>query len=314
MAGELDIEMRTECVGRYEIDLPVRLERQQKSVDSGGDATFYFGHDADFTKTDATVMEVGGDGVFESALLARELELKQKQNFSTDGSMFVSRQDLAPGVELISSYASPDSTGAFRLELHALVERSHVVLAETAYSTAARAAVQDRLVAMLPLLRGNSGGAAPGFCVGGVVFDLPADYLEADFAYAGVIDRVPVKLNVDMDNFALPDDAPGLRERGEANLAGLGVSAEKLRTGSRALAGEAGDEWMGVFPDNGRRLHGFYAETRTAEPTQETPKVLVSFFTGDDESPPGAAAMDDRQAVALWDRILASMRKRVSPS
>lgn len=308
MADELDIEMRSECVGRHEIDVPILFERQQKSVDSGGDVSFYFGHDADFTKIDATVWRIDGGGAFESALLARELELKNEQNFSTDGPMFVLRQDLGPGVELVSSYASPDSADAFRLELHTVVEQSHVVLAETAYSTVARAAVQDRLVAMLPRLHGRA--SASGFCVGNVMFDFPADYLEADFVYAGVIDRVPVRLHVDLDTFAPADDAPGLRARGEANLEGLGVRTERLRTGPRALAGDTGEEWLGAFADGDRRLHGFYAETSVVAPTPETPKVLVSLFTGDDEGVQGAVDMGDQQAVALWDRLLGSMRRR----
>lgn len=308
MTTEPDIRMQSICVGRYTIDIPAQLRRLQKPMDSGGDATFYFGHDENFTKIDATVINIDGEDAFEAAVLAREAELKQMQNFATDGSMFVSRQGISPAVELISSYASADSTEAIRLELHALTANAHVVLAETSYSTDTQAGIQSKLVSRLSAVR-VSDQSGTAFCIGDAAFDLGSDYEEAEITYAGSLEGVPVKLQFDINTFEQARDQPALVERGEANLEGLGIRPEKLRAGPRPLAGDAGDEWLGAFTANGQRMHGFYAETRTRTPNRNSPKILVSLSTGDEEAASGTTEMRDEVAIELWDRILASLRK-----
>ncbi|MCE7031167.1 hypothetical protein LY625_00745 [Lysobacter sp. GX 14042] len=313
MAGDLDIEMRRVCVGRYVMDVPARLTRQYKGLDGGGDASFYFGHDQDFTRVDVTVSGVRGGEGFESAVLARESGLRQKRHFATGSSMLVGRESPGPGLALFSSYASPDSTDAVRLEMHTVLDDTHVVLAETAYSAETRDGIQSRLATMAASLRSTDDvllDAPKGFCIDNVVFDPGNDYEETDLAYAGYLDGVPVALHIDINTFEQASDDPGLSERGEANLDGLGIRPERLRAGPRLLAGDAGDEWLGAFADGHRQLHGFYAETRTRLPSRRNPKLLVSLSTGDEEAGSAQAGMDEGRAVALWDRIIASIRKR----
>lgn len=312
MAGSPDMETRSVCVGRYVLDIPVQWSRQLNGVGAGGDATFYFGHDEDFTKVDAAVVGSRDREAFKAAVVARQSELMQKESFATDGPVFVSHETLDSGTELISFYASPDSTDAIRLEVHGLLEDSHIVLAETAYSADTRADVQSRLDAMLSAVR-SAGGTTnedAGFCIGNVVFDLGNDYEEAGFAYTGSLDGVPVTLQIDINTFEQAADEPALVERGEANLKGFGIRPEKLRAGHRLVAGDAGDEWLGAFVEEGSRLHGFYAETRTRKPTRESPKTLISLSTGDEDAAASQVGMKDAVAVALWDRVVASLRKR----
>lgn len=309
MATEQDFEMQSICVGRYVIDIPTQLRRQKRPVDGGGDATFYFGHDENFTKIDAAALDAGGRESFESAIPAREAQLREKENFSTNGPMFVAREQISSGVELISSYASVDLTEALRLEVHTLVQDDHIVLAQTAYSADKAPAIHSGLLAMLPSVRALA-AEAPGFCIGGAVFDLGQDYEEAEISYAGSVDGVPVRLQFDINTFPRAADEPSLVERGEANLAGLGIRPSKLRAGPRTLAGDAGEEWLGAFSADGRRLHGFYAETNTRTPSRTTPNLLVSFYTGDEEAAASPEEMKDEAAVALWEEMLASLRKR----
>ena len=296
------------------MDIPAQWKRQQKGIERGGDATFYFGHDEDFTKVDVSVADDGKDGEFESSVLAREAWLRKKENFSTDGPMLLSREDIRPGVVLLSSYASVDSTDAIRLEVHALLDASRVVLGETAYSVDARAGIQARLVSMLSSIRGsgkNDAADSPkGFCIGGAIFDPGSDYEESGITYAGRLGGVPVRLQVDVNTFEQASDEPGLIERGEKNLEGFGVRPKKLRSGSRQLAGDAGEEWLGAFVEDGQRLHGFYAETNVRKPTPEKPKLLLSLLAGDEDSNSTIGGADDDSAIALWDQILTSIRKR----
>lgn len=314
MAGGQDIEMQGVCVGRYVMDIPAQWRRQQRGIESGGDATFYFGHDEDFTKVDVSVADGRKGSEFESAVLARESWLREKKNFSTDGPMLLSREDIGPGAVLLSSYASVDSTDAVRLEVHALLDESHVALGETAYSVQTRAGVQARLASMLSSIRSRGendpSDGTSGFCIGGVILDPGSDYEESGIAYAGRLEGVPVKLLIDINTFDQASDEPGLIERGEKNLEGFGIRPKKLRSGSRQLSGDAGEEWLGTFVEDGQHLHGFYAETSIRKPTREKPKLLLSFLTGDEDSSATAGGIDDDSAVALWDKILGSIRKR----
>lgn len=102
-----------------------------------------------------------------------------------------------------------------------------------------------------------------------------------------------------------------VRRRPDRVRNGLGVSPQKLRAGKRTLAGDAGEEWLGAFVENDRRLHGFYAETRTSKPSRQVPKLLVSLSTGNEEDSASRANMDDVFAIALWERVLNSIRKRI---
>ena len=227
--------------------------------------------------------------------------------------MFVSREHTEPDTELISSYASSESTDAIRLELHAWLGQAHVVLAETSYSEETRASIQSRLHAMLSaahVMNGPEVGRAGGFCVGNVVFDVGNDYEEAEVTYAGRIDGVPIRLQFDINTFEQDPDEPDLVARGEANLKGLGVHPQKLRAGKRTLAGEAAVEWLGAFVENDRRLHGFYAETSTARPSRDAPKLLITLSTGDEEDTASRTDMEDKAAIALWELVLTSIRKR----
>src|SRR5690606_31100180 len=171
-----------------------------------------------------------------------------------------------------------------------------------------------RLVSMLSSIRGSGENEVTddpkGFCVGGAIFDPGSDYEEAGITYAGRLDGVPVKLQVDINTFEQASDEPGLIERGEKNLEGFGVRPKKMRSGSQQLAGDPGEEWLGAFVEDGRRLHGFYAETSVRKPTREAPKLLLSFLTGDEDRGPAAGGVDDDSAIALWDKILASLRKQ----
>lgn len=317
MAAQPGHETQVVCVGRYLMDIPAGLKQQQKAIGGGGDATFYFGHDDNFTKTDVTVIESLGGRDFESAIQLRESELNSMPNFSTDGPMLISRESVVPGAELLTYYASADSTEAVRLEMHFLVAKSHVVLAETAYSVGSKDAIQAGLISMLSKAQAANTSEATvngGFCVRDVVFNFHNDYEEAEFRFGGNIAGTKVNIQVDLNTFKQAPDEPPLVERGEANLAGFGIRPEKLRAGPRQIASEPGDEWLGAFVEGGHRLHGFYAETRARNPTLQSPKVHLSLLSGEDGKSASQPSIEDVIAVSLWDRMLASIRRHAPKS
>ncbi len=306
MADGLDVEMRSVCVGPYAMDLPSGWTRQPKEIDSGGDATFYFGRDENFVKIEAVVLDMKHPDDFDAAVLRREAQLRDREHFATGGSMLVSREKVGDGIELLQSYASVDIDDAIRMEVHGAMRTSHVVLAQTSFDAQTRDVVRARLLSALAEVRETETAPAPdaGFCVGNVAFGFASDYEEAGIAYSGRTHGASAGLMLDINTFAEAAEEPSLIARGEANLAGLGVSPQKLRAGARRLAGDDGEEWLGAFVEDGTRIQAFYAETTTKTPTSVHPKLLVSLSVGE------SGAMDDGTAVALWDQILPTLRKR----
>lgn len=314
MAQEQELRMHEVCVGPYLVDVPAALDRDPKELDAGGDATFYFGRDDSFTKLDVTVREIAGEEAYTAAIDQRAAMLAGQQHFTASVPMLVDRERLDPQLEIIHSYASIDTTTALRLELHTVLDRSHVVLAETAFSPETVQAVRARLLALRESLEvaGDAKAAAQGFCIGNIRVGLRGDNEEAELTYSGQVEGVPVVLRFDIDTFGQPPEEPSLIRRGESNLEGLGVKPRRLRAGRVRIAGDAGEEWLGTFMEEGRRLHGFYAENSVQRPLPTSPRILVTLSIGLEEDAGGGPQMDDATAIALWDRIVTSIRRRAA--
>lgn len=314
MAQELDVPMHEVCLGPYLVEVPAALGRDARQLDAGGDATFYFGQDENLTKLDVTVRDVAGEEAYVAAVDQRAATLAAQEHFTASVPMLVDRQSANRHLQMLQSYASIDTTMALRIELHALRGRSHVVLAETAFSEDAIDAVKARLLAFQGSLEAqdDAGTATGGYCIGDIRVGLRGDDEEGEFVYSGQVKGVPVTLRFDINTFGQPPEEPSLIRRGEANLEGLGVKPRRLRAGRVLVAGDPGEEWLGTFVEDGRRLHGFYAENTVQRAVPTAPRVLVRLTTGREEDPGGAPQMDDATAVALWDRIVPTIRRQAA--
>lgn len=306
-----NISMRQVCVGRLDMNIPSIMVRQRKPAD-GGDVTFYFGHDIDFTKVDAAVIGEGDLEEFDSVVTERIQGLKSMENFSSEGDMLFSVEKIGPEATMVTYYGNRLTQTVLRMEMHALVSGRHVVLSETSYSEDTRVAVKTRLQQLLSSVHPGSGGQlrGEGFCLDGIVFDFDNDYEESDIYYEGVIEGVPVEFDLYIDTFKKASDEPALIERGDSNLRDLGAKPVKIRSGKTVLAGQPGEEWLGYFLHEGRRLHSFHAETASRHPTKASPRVQLNFFSGNEDLESGAQSLDDRFSIELWEGVLGSIKKR----
>lgn len=303
--------MRQICVGRLHMSIPSIMERQRKPVDGGGDVTFYFGHDIDFTKVDAAVIGESDFEEFDSVVAERIQELKSEENFSSGGDMLFSVEKINPEATMVVYYDNHLTETVLRMEMHALVSGRHVVLSETSYSEDTRVSVKTRLQQLLSSVHPENGGQlrGEGFCLDEIVFDFDNDYEESDIYYGGVIEGVSVEFELYIDTFKKASDEPALIERGESNLRGLGAEPVKIRSGKTVLAGQPGEEWLGYFLHEGRRLHSFYAETASGHPTKASPRVQLSFFSGYEDAISVTPSLDDDFSISLWEEVLNSMKK-----
>ncbi|WP_407351272.1 T6SS immunity protein Tli4 family protein [Luteimonas sp. R10] len=308
--------MRTHCVGRFLVDLPQNFRRTHVVAGGTGDATFYYGHDADFRAVNVTVIaQPVTSEQFDAAVTGRADELASGINYETNASMLLGREAWSPTQVRLSSYASVDIADAQVHELHVLVGDAHVAINTTAFEPTQIPDAERRLRNILAGVSKVDAPehAGPGVCLGPVVVDAGSDYEELQLSYR-VADRAhsDLRFQVSLNTFRQPDDEPSLIARGESNLAGLGVRPKALQKGKRQLAGLEGEQWLGRFEEDGRRQHGFYAETGIRSPSPQHPKLMLELFTGGEDHNGHAAesSLDDEQAIALWDRIVASLRVR----
>ncbi|RPE74671.1 T6SS immunity protein Tli4 family protein [Vulcaniibacterium tengchongense] len=305
--------MRTHCVGRFLIELPLEFRQRHSAVDSAADATFYFGHDADFKTIDVSVVGEGLDtAAFDSRVKQRAETLSVQTNYEKNASMLVAEQVWAPGQILLRYYATPDIADSFVHELHLLVDGAHVV-ARTKSFDAPVAPAESRLRALVPhVSRVSDPARANGFCLGPVAVSVDSDYEEADLRFGAGAEGQPLMLAIEFSTFGQANGEPSLIERGEANLAGLGVNPKALKKGALSLAGLPAEQWLGRFDEGGARQHGFYAETTGKSQSKSEPKIHLELFTGGQLADGGYAAspLDDEQAMRLWDGIITTLRRR----
>lgn len=308
-----NISMKQICVGRLDMNIPSIMTRQRKPIDGGGDVTFYFGHDIDFTEVDATVIGESDLEEFDSVVAERIRGLESMENFSSGGSMLFSVEKINHEAIMVVYYKHFESQTVLDMEMHALVSDRHIVLSETSYSEDTRVSVKTRLQQLLSSIHlGNDRQLQEkGFCLDGIFFNFNNDYEQADISYGGVIEGVPVEFDLYIDTFKKASGEPALIERGESNLRALGAEPVKIRSGETVLAGQPGEEWLGYFLHEGRHLHSFYAETASRHPTKASPRMQLNFFSGNEDLSSGDSSLDDDFLVELWEDVLSSMKRRV---
>lgn len=303
-----------DCFGHASFTRPEDFRPVYQFHEGDGDATLYFGRNADFKKVEVTVVAVDVDASqFVAAIDARAGEVSSRVHDVTDGSMLLAREtDESHDWVVIRHYTRPSVIEAQTYELHRLVNGVHVALQTIAYDDADEGAVRSRLQSVATALATTASGnpASRALCLGALRVSAGQDYEVARMLYRGVGPTFGgVQLELEMDTLPSQEEL-GLVERGEANLAGLGVRPRVLRKGPRVLAGEKGSEWLGVFAADGYPLHSFYAETSTEALGKGVPRLQVELHAGEAKNDMDitASPLDDQQALELWDSIVGSFQ------
>lgn len=304
-------KMQTHCVGRYLIDLPGDLDQRYPAGSDASDATFYFGHDADFKTVDVSVWAEGLDEKkFAASVTKRAHGIASETNYEKNAPMLMSQETWAPGEVLLRYYASPDIGSAVLHEVHVLVRGVHTVMRTKSFDGSHNSA-EDRLRELLPTITPvEDSTRANGFCLGPVAIAVNADYEEATFRFGAGASARPVKLTLDLNTFRQPEDEPSLIDRGEANLAGLGVSPSVLKKGRVQLAGRQAEQWLGSFDVDGARQLGFYAESNGTMASKSEPKIHLELLAGG-QAPDGrqvSSPYADADAIRLWDSVISTLR------
>lgn len=315
--GRMTQKMKTECVGRFLIDMPeeAQVEFAQARVDGIAIATFDETPD-EFHKRlaeresqlRAIPDRLGGNKNLE---WAREVRTAS----GLEGRIFVHSRTITEGTQ-----GNGLEVERYRYEgvtVEALVHGNGVSID---LSSAGRGPewVEDipALVDKLVTNPNNSIPAESGFCIGRAYIrdPLTADQREAIMMFA----RLPSHPDIDfmlIMGAGLKPDEQGLLERSNEALARRPLAERmritQLRAGSREIAGIPGDELVELIVEkNDANVHSFWWEVNGTRDNVLIPHFVFKMSTGNSTEGPVQSSLSDSAAMGLWDTIASGIRLR----
>jgi hypothetical protein len=156
----------------------------------------------------------------------------------------------------------------------------------------------------------------PGFCIDkGFISDDGEKYesLMVSFQWS---DKPDITLSIMMSTNGDKVDTDTLLSRRPGALSMLGAAASRvqnLREGQKNLREQLGEEWLVKAPNaGGHPAHLFAWEGNGKPNSSASPDIRIDFHTAerDQNGNELSSSLTDKQALALWDQILASLRPR----
>lgn len=307
-------KMKTVCVGRHLIDVPIQAELSlsQETV---------AGFDID------TVEE--SEAAFRARVTAREADISMRGN-ATDGSggMVEARDLRTPGLigrtfiyGLNRGYLMKGDQRVddefVSIEVHAHIEGISSTLT-TKYADEAEANLAEALLERLRVRGEDEVPSLSGFCVWHAVFIDPLPPRQAELVTLHL--GLPGHPDMGLAFSSTPGgrSAEGLLERvaaadAEASPDEL-LRVTTLRSGKRDINRIAGEEVLeGVREFNFTTGYDFMWESRGVKDDPLQPYLLLNMDTGTNPRPGGRpvdSSLHEDAVLALWDRVSSSIRLR----
>jgi Tle cognate immunity protein 4 C-terminal domain len=306
--------MRTHCIGRFLIDLPSDFEQHLASY-----AELFYGLDKNFRKVNVEVVRAGGaQPSFDAIVSKRAAELAADEHFSSPSkSMLALQRRIDENTVLIRSYKSPRSLDSYVSEYIAQRGESSARFSSRVYTEGEAAeVVEARILKVVeqtrPVLAFDDAGR--GLCFGRLLIDAGQDgeLFNLTFRSKSLSDVV---IQIDMNSLVAKSDG-GLLKRWDGNaglLNKLDFQSSTLRRGKVAIAGLPSEELLSKGKEKGHEVRSFAAETLLSKPASfAAPLLAISMsmggqVSGDDYRD---ASLSEREALALWDAIVRSIRPR----
>jgi hypothetical protein len=309
-------KMRTVCVGRYLVDVPVQAEVSMSHERIDGFAI-------------DTVAE--SEAEFRARVAAREAEidaLGAEAGAQGPGGMIEARDLRIPGMVgrslVYGRTRSHGFEGGRRVDAEWVSVESHAHTGGLSISLSAKYVGEDdvraaeALLAQLRLRGGDEIPSVPGFCIDHAVFaePLPAHTTEHIAMHIGLPDHPDLALAL----VSMPGGGfdPGLIARSRATDAGAGADTmlriTKLREGKRSINGIDGEEVLVRAREfNFTTTYGFNWEAPGLDNDPLQPYLSLELQSGIGERPGGKpveTSLHEDALLALWDSIASSIRLR----
>jgi hypothetical protein len=305
--------MNTHHIGRYLIDLPEGFELLGETL-----VHLYFGLDADAVRVDFTLLTSRcTDEDFRLRVAKRIAELSAQRHRKLDRAMLVFERSIVAGRQhLIRSFDNIGLTNFFRSDIFTHVGAALVHL--TALSKEGAQEKNERYLMqvaeqLLPISADET--SQRGFAVGPVLIaSKHQQEIGSIEFFSATTPDVSIIVNI---NALTPDTVPALLGRWDSNLplvmrvmpGGPGT----VRRGKVAIAGMGGEELLIKMQIHDRRVMKFFAESHRAEPSLASPLIELRLNTeplGVDEGDWKPPLWSEKETVAVWDRIVRSIRPR----
>lgn len=321
--------MRTQCVGRYLIDLPESFVWGEFP-----EVVFYYGLDADFKEVSVQIVDAhSSPDKFNSRVAVRINAIAGSKNLDANGSMLLEKRDLGAQRILVERYKSTEVKRARTYEVHVLLGSNHVLLKANSFPEDTRSArdVVVKLASQIRAIEGSLDRQGSGFCLGPVLIDADNDHEVLVNHHASDRKHPDVTFDIYM-SAVTPDEGERLTDQIEREQVAFDVKPKILRKGQTMLGPMEADEVLMRFNDAGLVMHSFGAWSRRSAPSLTQPTINLSLSTGgeissspapdllkygeDGQLPDGpspstvSSSLTDDEAIGLWDAVVKSVRLR----
>lgn len=306
--------MRTHCVGRFLIDLPDHFD-----LTPGSDAELIYGLDKNWRRVNVTVPRSNDAQPDLSALVAnRVAELTERYDGETPSkNMLDSQKWVDPDTALIRAHEEPTMQGYYRSNVFA--KKQHVVgsLQADTFEDDKPEDIEAKVLAVAQRTRfiADPTQAGKGTCLGPLLIDAGQDGERFMLTFRSA--EFPVVIvTLNMDSLRAKAEDGGLLARVDSkasDLALLGGKIDPIRRGKLLLAGRSGEELLHKHKGNSIEYRFFRAEATQIRPaTFDEPVFAIEMTMGGQISGGEyiTAPMTEKDAVALWDAIVKSIRLR----
>lgn len=310
-------QLRTVCVGRVLLDLPVDIELK-------GDVELYYGLDKDFDTAMVEPLKQGADQqAFEKYVAERIAELTRDYNAKAPSkNMLAATRKIDDQTVMI--LVNKEIRDAYVVE--ALIRRGQTIgrVKRDVYHNSDLGGEDDdprdietkvlALAQRITAVGDDPARVGKGTCIGGLLID--ADFDGEVFHMGARSSRYPdLTFGVDMNSFIAKSDGGMLkRVARKADLVeALGASGTDLRRGKVTMAGRAAEELVSEVKERGKVIRNFAGETLLLKPSSfGEPQISVDMSMGG-QRPDGVyvdPSFSAADSLKLWDAIIKSIRPR----
>ena len=317
--ADLTTHMKPVCIGRFAMNVP-------QGVAFRGNVTLYYGLDKNFKTVEARIeSENATPESMRIQMDARAKEIAEDKNWEAKKSMLVEYRVLDSGMIYLRKYKLMGSAGSTHHELHMLMGTVQMELSADSFEgldpdpefpSEPVDKVQARLFRIANEIRlyDDPEKAGPGFCLGPVVIDSDNDEEQASIGFR--MSRYP-DFRVGIYSKALTPEGTDKPLLERASTVMDRFDFDVLRKGERSFAGMRGQEWLAKGIDAHDNLILFFkVESMRADPAFVPPLMSIDLQTGGqlisglNKGKYVASSLTPREAAALWDAMIQSVRVR----
>jgi len=308
------------CMGRFVMSVP-------QDVTFRGNVKLFYGLGKNFKTVQASIESQ--DATPESMRRQMDAEAREidegDKNRKTKKSMLLDYRVINDRMIYLRKQDDLISASASNHELHVLVEKTQLVLEADSFEGLDPGPefpiepfeqVQARLFRIASEIRpyDDPEKAGSGFCLGPVVIDSDNDEEEGAMGFR--MSRYP-DLRIGIYSKALTPEGTDKPLLERVSRVTERFDFDVLRKGETSFAGMKGQEWLvkGIN-DHDNLILFFQVESMRADPAFVRPLMSIDLQTGGqlmsgpDEWKYVASSLTPREAVALWDAMVQSVRVR----